>query len=67
MADSSLAIDENNPLFRLSLAEFKSEIHRRGYSVGEMDRLKRLRRKLKNRKYKQEASIPVTRFRSGGA
>jgi hypothetical protein len=54
MADSSLSIDENNPIFRLSLAEFKSEIHRRGYSVGEIERLKRLRRKLKNRTYKRE-------------
>lgn len=55
MADPSLLIDETNPLFRLSLAEFRSEINRRGYSVGEMERLRKIRRKLKNRRYKREA------------
>lgn len=57
MADyASLRLDESNPIFKLSVPEFRAEMTRRGYSLGEMERLRKIRRKIKNRKYKQEAS-----------
>lgn len=55
MADySSLHIEENNPIFKLGVSEFRSEMIRRGYTMAEMDRLRRIRRKIKNRRYKRE-------------
>ena len=57
MADPCTRMDETNPIFRLSLSEFRSELNRRGYGLKDTERLRKMRRKLKNRRYKQEARL----------
>jgi len=56
-AAMALQVDEGNAIFELTLAEFKNELIRRGYTDTEMARLGKIRRKLKNRQYKKHERL----------